>query len=215
MKVVLKTLDIAKFKEYIQKKIEINSILYPFYEKTIFRKLKLQGYRQTKKSEQKLMNNFEKKFGSPEKVVVCFGDYEQKKHMKFKEPSMGKGMRTLFRKAGYKTYLVDEFRTSCMCSKCGCQPSALTSLGEGRCEKFMTIENPRPYRKGKILVHGLLRCKNGCGYWNRDTNGATNIYKIASHAVNKIDRPFYLCRSKATSQTIMNPDTRVLVKNSH
>jgi hypothetical protein len=38
--------------------------------------------------------------------------------MKFKEPSVGKGIRTLFRKAGYKTYLVDEFRTSCGCSKC-------------------------------------------------------------------------------------------------
>ena len=43
---------------------------------------------------------------------------EQKKQMKFKEATKGKGMRTLFRKAGFQTYLVDEFRTSCMCSKC-------------------------------------------------------------------------------------------------
>ena len=27
-------------------------------------------------------------------------------------------MRTLFKKAGFQTYLVDEFRTSCRCSKC-------------------------------------------------------------------------------------------------
>ena len=47
----------------------------------------------------------------------------------------------------------------------------------------MFRESPRPYRRKDILfpVHGLLRCKNekcGC-YWNRDVNGATNIYKIA------------------------------------
>ena len=38
--------------------------------------------------------------------------------MKFKEPIKGKGMRTLFRKNGFITYLVDEFRTSCRCSSC-------------------------------------------------------------------------------------------------
>ena len=31
--------------------------------------------------------------------------------------------------------------------------------------------------------------------WNRDCNGATNIYKIAYNCVNKKDRPSYLCRS--------------------
>jgi hypothetical protein len=43
-------------------------------------------------------------------------------------------MRTLFRKNNYKVYLVDEFRTSCMCSICGI----------GICEKFMVRKNPRP-----------------------------------------------------------------------
>ena len=38
---------------------------------------------------------------------------------------------------------------------------------------------PKPYRTGSIIVHGLICCKNGCGYWNRDVNGATNIYTIA------------------------------------
>ena len=56
------------------------------------------------------MNRFENKFGSPDKVIIGFGDFEQRKHMKFKEPIKGKGMRSLFKKYGYKTYLVDEFR---------------------------------------------------------------------------------------------------------
>jgi len=180
-----KSLTISKFKEYIQKKSEINGLLFTFYEKYIFRKLRLQSYRNTKKSKQKMLNNFKRIFGNEKDVVVCFGDYEQKKHMKFKEATKGKGMRTLFRKAGFQTFLVDEFRTSCRCSKCEI----------GICKKTMVMENPKPYRNGSVLVHGLIRCKNGCGYWNRDTNGATNIYKIAYNAINNKKRPNYLSRS--------------------
>ena len=180
-----KSLIITKFKEYIQKKSEINGILFKFYEKYIFRKLRLQSYRNTKKSEQKMLNNFKRIFGNEKEVVVCFGDYEQKQQMKYKEATKGKGMRTLFRKAGFQTYLVDEFRTSCRCSKCEI----------GICAKNMVMENPRPYKTGNILVHGLICCKNGCGYWNRDVNGATNIYKIAYNAINNKVRPNYLSRS--------------------
>ena len=84
-----------------------------------------------------MINRFEKMFGSPEETIVCFGNYEQKRHMKFKEPIKGRGIRTLFRKKGYKTYLVDEFRTSCKCSKCE----------GGDCKKFLVRENPKPYTK--------------------------------------------------------------------
>ena len=38
--------------------------------------------------------------------------------MKFHEPTKGKGMRKLFRKAGYQVYLVDEYHTSCQCYNC-------------------------------------------------------------------------------------------------
>uniref|UniRef100_A0A6C0JNP6 Cas12f1-like TNB domain-containing protein n=1 Tax=viral metagenome TaxID=1070528 RepID=A0A6C0JNP6_9ZZZZ len=190
-----KSLNISKFKEYIQKKSEINGMLFSFYEKYIFRKLRLQSYRNTKRSEQKMINQFKKIFGNEKEVVVCFGDYEQKQHMKFKEATKGKGMRTLFRKAGFQTYLVDEFRTSCMCSNCEI----------GICKKTMVRKNPKPYRNGNIIVHGLICCKNGCGYWNRDVNGATNIYKIAYNAINNKERPNYLSRSKNLSTGLDEP----------
>ena len=106
-------------------------------------------------------------------------------------------MRSLLRKNKYKVYLVDEFRTSCKCSNCN----------GGVCEKFMVRKNPKPKpkkskenQKKEIkydetrLVHGLLRCKSGCGLWNRDRNGSSNIYKIAETAINKLERPSYLCR---------------------
>jgi hypothetical protein len=183
-----KTLTIKDFKEYIKKKSEINNKLYKFYEKYIFRKLKLNGYINRKKNEQKLINNFKKIFGKPEETIIIFGDFEQKQHMKYKEPIKGKGMRMLFRQNNYKTYLVDEFRTSCMCSICK------TEIG--RCEKFQIRKNPKPYKSGNILVHGLLTCKKCSGVWNRDVNGATNIYRIAKNAINRLERPKYLCREK-------------------
>ena len=70
------------------------------------------------RSEQRLINSFIKIFGKPENTIVCFGDYEQKKHRKYKEPTKGKGFRDLFRKNGFKIYSVDEFITSCKCSNC-------------------------------------------------------------------------------------------------
>ena len=94
-----------------------------------------------------------------------------------------------------KPLLVDEFRTSCRCSKCEI----------GICKKTMVRENPKPFRSGNVLVHGLICCKNGCGYWNRDVNGATNIYKIAYNAINNKERPNYLSRSKNTSTGLDEP----------
>ena len=183
-----KTLTIKDFKKYIQKKSEINNKLYKFYEKYIFRKLKLNGYINKKKHEQKMINNFKKIFGKSEDVIICAGDWEQKKQMKYKEASKGIGMRKLFRQNNYKVYLVDEFRTSCMCSIC--------KNDIGKCEKFITRKNPKPYKSGNILVHGALCCKNCEAVWNRDVNSATNIYRIASCAINGLDRPKYLCREK-------------------
>ena len=186
-----KSVDITRFKEYIQKKSEINGKLFSFYENIIFRKLQLQSYRNSKRSEQRMINNFKRIFGSKEEVVVCFGDWNQKKQMKFKEPTLGKGIRTIFRKAGFQCYLVYEYKTSRMCSSCEI----------GICKNTMVRENPRPYRTGNILVHGLIRCKNEeCGrYWNRDVNGATNIYKIAYNAINWKKRPIYLSRRRSNN----------------
>lgn len=105
--------------------------------------------------------------------------------MKFKEPIKGKGMRTLFRKNAFITYLVDEIRTRCKCRCSSC---------EGLNEKCKVMENHKPYRSGSVLVYGLLKCKSCGGVWNRECNGATNIYKLVKNEINKIDRLSYLYR---------------------
>jgi hypothetical protein len=180
-----KTLCMDKFNAYINEKNRINHILFDFYSKHLFRKLKFGRHINIKRNEQKMMSEFKKMYGNPENVVICIGDWEQRKQMKYKEPTLGIGMRSLLRKNKYNVYLVDEFRSSCKCSKCD----------GGVCEKFMVRKNPRPNKDDMRLVHGLLRCKSGCGSWNRDRNGSSNIYKIAYQAIHNLERPSYLCRT--------------------
>jgi hypothetical protein len=181
-----KTLNIKEFKKYIKKKNQINKKLFRFYENKLFRKLKLNGYWNRLKSEQNMVNRFKKIFGKPDDTIIAIGDFEQKKHRKYKEPLKGKGFRTLFRKSGYQVYLVDEFRTSCKCSNCN----------GGDCEKFRKCRNPKPMKNDFILSHGALICKKCSALWNRDENSSRNIYKIAHNAINQKERPKYLSRSK-------------------
>ena len=121
-------------------------------------------------------------------VVVCIGDWCQKKQMKYKEPTKGMGIRRTLRKNGFDVYLVYEDNTSCKYSKC-----------YGECEVFRTCENPRPWKKNEIILrHGLLMCKTCKRLWNRDENSSRNIHKIAWCAIHKKQKPEYLCREKET-----------------
>jgi len=188
-----KSLNITKYKEYLREKNRINHILFCFYRKELFRKLKFGKYINIKRNEQKMIGNFKRAYGDADNVVICIGDWEQRKQMKYKEPTLGKGIRTLFRKNNFNVFLVDEFRSSCKCSKCD----------GGVCEKFMVRTHPNKKKnKDELrLIHGLLRCKSGCGSWNRDRNGSSNIYKIAKNAINNIERPSYLCREIKSNQS--------------
>ena len=134
-----------------------------------------------------MTQRFKDIFGSPEDAVICIGDWEQKSAQKNKEPVKGKGFRTLFRKAGYKVFLVDEFRTSRRCSACS---------EHGVCSTFRKCDNPRPYRQGRILRHGLVKCSTCSRLWNRDVNAASNIWKVAKNAILGLPRPDYLQRAQ-------------------
>ena len=51
-------------------------------------------------------------------------------------------------------------------------------------------------------------CKTCNALWNRDENSSRNIYKIAYNAINKKERPNYLCRSKKVeNDLIVRSDT--------
>ncbi len=201
-----KTLILDEFKQYLKEKNKANEILLNHYQELLFRKFRFYKFINTQRSEQKMLNNFKKKFGDPDTVIIGFGDWNQKSQMKYHEPTKGKGFRKLFRKAGYKVYLVDEYRTSCRCHNCQSE--------EGVNEKFRKCRNPRPWmrmRKNKekqkhdYLRHGLLKCKTCKGLWNRDLNSSLNIHRIIECAIQSKFRPAYLCRGKQINTTISVP----------
>ena len=97
-------LDILEFKNYVKKKTELNLDLFPFYQRHLFRKLKLNGYWNRLGCDQRMINSFAKDLGKPEDVVFCIEDYQKGKNKKFCEPIKGKGIRALFRRHGCRLF---------------------------------------------------------------------------------------------------------------
>lgn len=181
-----KTIIYNKFIEYCKKKNEVNRLLFKHYSDEIFRKLKLNIYINTQKSESKMVNNFKEKFGKPEDVIVVIGDYDKENNMKGKEPIINRRIRKIFRNNKFEVYKINEFRTSKLCNKC---------CGEN--EIFLERESHKPKNKGDIVeVFGLLRCKNvNCKLiHNRDKNSALNMYKIVKSIFEEKGRPKEYCR---------------------
>jgi len=181
-----KTLDCIKIK------IEVNWAVHKHYEGEIYRKYKWFSFINKQKSESKMINHFKEKFGDHTKAFLAIGDWEQKQQMRFKEPTIGKGMRNIFRRAHYQVYLVDEFKTSKM--------NYITKTIN---EKFRYKKNPKKYKKGEILCHGLLRSKNDNKSGenlnvlvNRDKNAAYLIGYKAKCAIENKPLPEYLRRNQ-------------------
>ena len=142
-----KTCDFEKFTSYLKKKIGTNRILYGHYLKPIHRKLKMNTYINTQKSESKMIKNFSSKFGSPKNALIVFGDYDKKDTMKGSEPHISKRIRKIFKRHGYETYKINEYCTSKLCNRC-----------HHELERFKYVKG----KDGKDhLLWGLLRCKNG------------------------------------------------------
>lgn len=183
-----KSLIIEKYKKYLVEKNKINAELLPKFEAKVFRKLRWNAVINRRRSEDQMVHRFKDKFGAPDAVVIGFGDWEQRKGMSFgKEPTKGKGMRDIFKRAGYQVYLVHEYLTSCRCFKCGRNGNI------GVNENFLTRQDPRPWKEGEHRpVHGLLRCKTCSCFWQRDVNSSLNIHRIIACKAEGMERPRYL-----------------------
>ena len=137
----------------MKKKIEINNILRETFKKKEFRVYKWAKYIKRRKSEDKMVSNFGNKMGTPNDITIVVGDYSDT-GLKGKESSITKKIRYLFKQNGYKTLMIDEFRTSCLCSKCG-----------------KKMEN---YEK----IWKLLHCEKCKSIHNRDHNATKNMHTI-------------------------------------
>jgi hypothetical protein len=161
-----------------------------FYNQRRWRKARFEASSDKQRTEATFVNRFRQKFGGPSQTIVGVGDWNQRQQMPFKEPTMGIGLRRLLRRANYWVFLVDERKTSCRCFKCKDLAPPLQ-----RCVKYLTVRNPRPWRRDvepTILRHGLLRCEGCHTHWDRDLNGALNILQIMKQQIAGNGRPSYL-----------------------
>jgi hypothetical protein len=188
-----KTVSMDKFKAYIRAKLLVSSKVETFYAEHLFRKQRLYAFFNGRRSEERMVDNFAAKFGTPDEVVVGYGDWKEHHALKFMEPTKGKGLREALRRRGYRVLLVDEYRTSVQCSKCQAEGA--------RCEKFLPRKHPdtrKPESERPIrLVHGLLRCQSCSRLWNRDVNGAINMARLTRCALAGKPRPDYLARPRS------------------
>ena len=188
------TINLMCIKKYIIGSGKINKLLKYEYEKPIHRKLKWYSYLNKQKSENKMIKNFKKKMGPYQKTIVVVGDHScNSSNMPGTIPTISKRIISIFKKAQYETYLINEYNTSKICNKCGCET-----------ETFMKRTSPKPKLKKKniqITVHGLLRCKSvkhTCeALHNRDTNAVLNMLKIVNMTKEKLIRPLLYCQPTA------------------
>jgi len=183
-----KTCEYKSFLEYCKKKNTINRLLFTHYKQKFYRKFKFNMYTNTQKSESKMIKNFAKKFGEPDKCIVTVGDFD-KEHMKGKEPIICKRIRLLLKRYGYSVFLINEFKTSKLCNRC-----------EHETENFLMRKprNKKAKKQEERLVWGLVRCKNDkCKLiHNRDVNACKNMQKIVKSVFAINGRPKNYCRDE-------------------
>jgi hypothetical protein len=199
-----------KIKEWITIKNIINKKLYPHYNNPIYRKMSFHTYTNTQRSEQKMIKNFKKKFGSESEVLVILGDFDKKENMRGKEPVINRKIKKLFVKAKFEIYKINEFRTSKLCNRCvkrkyySCESDQNKGSGNNgtttQNEKSIgEMENVKRYKKRKksderahlISVWGLVGCINPeCKLIaNRDVNACENMMTIVKYIMSNGKRP--------------------------
>jgi hypothetical protein len=178
-----KICQFGEFKIYLKEKNDLNRQLYDHYTKIIYRKLRINRYINTKKSESKMITAFKEKFGNSNEVLIIFGDYNKIDTMKGSEPHISKILKKLFRRHGYEIYMINEYNTSKLCNKCSCKT-----------EKFKWIKNKKTRRDQ--LLWKLLRCTSvKCStIHNRDQNAARNMLKIVNSIFEGNGRPKKYCK---------------------
>ena len=108
------------------------------------------------------------------------------------EPTKGISLMRLFKKNQYKIFWINEFRTS------------IKSFIDGsHMEKFKIRKSIKPESKNtSMLVHGLLRSKNGNNksiLMSRNFNGSMNILQKGRCILERKAIPEYLKRPKKKS----------------
>lgn len=169
--------------KYIKEMEKLDEILKEHYKKSLYRKLNMNSYINSQRSESRMIKNFKDKMGSEKDTVVIIGDNGLKDVVvKGLESTISKGIINMFIKNKYETYIIDEFRTSQLCNCC-----------ENKLSKFLDVKSKKPWSKNKIYKsNGILRCQSStqlCNViHNRDKNAVKNMLKLVNNYVENGNR---------------------------
>ncbi len=172
-----KTCNLVKFKKYIKEKNKINSELFAKYNASIFRQYKWYGYLNRERSEDKLLNEIENKFGKNCKIQ--YGNWNVTKQMRNFISTPGIGLKRKVAER-FSVYNLDEFRTSCLNYKT-----------ETKCENlYVQFEADKKEESRKlhaVLTYQMENKRYGCV--NRDLNSVKNMKKIVDYWFIHKERP--------------------------
>ena len=157
----------------------MNNKVRKIYEKELYRKIKWRTWIYGRTSEDKFLNRIEETYGNKEDLLLCYGNWSNNKQMKYIMPTKGVGLRRVIQKK-FNVVLVDEFRTSKLCSHCNCELEHYNNL------------------------HRVLVCRNckSSGSESKNTtfmNACMNMLHISKSWIQLKMRPEQFCRTS-------NPD---------
>ena len=173
-----KSCIIDNFKNYINKKNELNKVLLEKYKEDIFRKYKWYSYINRKKAETDIVREIKNKFGNDTTIIM--GDWSDKlKTLPSRIKYISTPNISLKRKIHeyIDIYNLDEFRTSCLNNKT-----------ENRCENIELLDKKGVMRKiHSVLTFQMENNRRGC--INRDNNVVLNMIKIVKSYLENKTRP--------------------------
>jgi len=178
-----KTVNYDLYKQYINIKTELNDSVRLFYNDIKFRKFRWRTHIYSRKSEDKFLNNIKKTFGP--NVLIGYGNWSISKQMKHIMPTRGIGMRRAVAKK-YRTVLIDEFKTSKICSKCSKELVNLKDTNNDKVHRVLTcIDCKSDSSESKKVT-----------FINRDINACINILNILESWIEHKTRPEQFSREK-------------------
>lgn len=169
-----RSVNLKCFSQYVKLKLHFMIEVEDKYFNSIWNKLSWRSFIRKQQVKEEILKSFTSNIPNKESVI-CFGDWSHKckTNLKNNTPTQGISLIRNLRRYYTNFFLIDEFRTSCVCHNC-----------HDKTEKFIITPS---YRK----VHKVLRCKNEhCRtIWNRDNNGSLNILTLGKFILHDMKLP--------------------------
>ena len=186
-----KSVDVVVYKQYIYTQYMNINALETCYHNETFRKNRFRRFTLQQRSDALLLNRIENKFGKPDDIVLAYGDWSPTTSMKHFVPTKGETLRKLLA-TRFQVVLIDEYRTSKLCSKTDCH-NVLTN----RCVKTSCGSSSKKVFRCLTCQSCSARLPNTqrSAFLTRDLNSAINIHSLAHEWIHNRNRPIAFKRS--------------------